>query len=217
MVEEKKKELVVRKRELTSKDFVRVNLGKNYWRCNAEGIQESEVRQVLVRYVKNVVEMIETGSGLVLSGEAGVGKTGAAAYLLKEVVRQGFSAYFIDHAELRDLQFNDRVFGDGSDGTMVSQRVLKADFIVLDGLDELFLTDKVFGPEHLERLVIRRNNNRLVTVLTTRVPEEIRKKSALFDVIRQTMLPIGLEGKNLRDDEVAALESRILGHREVSS
>lgn len=199
------------RRKITEADLKRINLGKQYWSCTIDGVQYEAARVALSRYAKKIVEMVKSGAGLIVGGERGVGKTGAAAVLVKEAVRRGFTAYFVTFPELRDLQFNDRVYGDGSDGITVNQQMLWADFLVLDGLDDPFLTDKVFGPLQLERLVSRRNNNQLTTVITTRVMKQLSAMPDLFDILRQALCPVVIRGKNLRDDVEGELRARVLG------
>jgi DNA replication protein DnaC len=198
------------RRKITKVDFRRINLGKSYWRCSIDGIQYEEVRKAVSTYARRIVAMISQGNGLVIGGERGVGKTGAAAVLIKEAVRRGYTAYFVTHAELRELQFKDAVFGDGKDGVTVNQKILSAEILFLDGFDDSFIVDKVFGPIHLERLVSRRNSNGLTTILTTRVIKEISKQKDLYDTVRQTMLPMVIRGRNLRDDAEEKLRAGML-------
>jgi hypothetical protein len=199
------------RRKIAKADFRRINLGKLYWRCSVDGIQSESARDVVSNYARKIVSMVQSGSGLVIGGDRGVGKTGAAAVLIKEAVRRGFTAYFVTHPEIRELQFNDRVFGEGRDGITVNQKILSAEILFLDGFDEPFLVDKAFGPLQLERLVSRRNASGFATVLTTRVAKKFKDYSDLHDAVRQTMLPITIRGRNLRDDAESELRARMLG------
>jgi len=199
------------RRRIVKADFRRINLGKLYWRCTVDGIQSESAREVVSNYARKIVSMVQTGSGLVIGGERGVGKTGAAAVLIKEAVRRGFTSYFVNHPEIRDLQFKDEVFGEGKDGITVNQKILSAEILFLDGFDEPFLVDKAFGPLHLERLISRRNARGFATVLTTRVAKKFKDYSDLYDAVRQTMLPITIRGRNLRDDAENELRARMLG------
>ena len=199
------------RRDLTDRDYVRINLGKAYWDAKVASVQDADVRKVLIRYCERIVIMANSGSGLVISGAIGSGKTWAASAVLKEAVRRRFPSYFVAHEELRELQFQDRVFGDGTDGITVNQKLKEAKFLVVDNLNEPFIVDKVFGPVHLERLVARRNSRKLVTILTTRVAKSIRKESSLFDVVSETMVPVNIEGANLRDLARKRLRERVLG------
>jgi DNA replication protein DnaC len=161
------------RRELSIKDFERMNLPKEHRRARSRGIQDEEVRKVVFSYGSRVVEMVRSATGLIIDGDAGAGKSSIAAILAKEAVRWGFSAYFVSHEELGDLRFEDRRF---AEGMSVMGRVRSADFLVLDNFDGRFLSDKRFGPIELEKLVQRRNANLLTTVITTRVGERMAAK-----------------------------------------
>jgi hypothetical protein len=161
------------RRDLTTKDYARINLPREHWAARSRGIQDDEVRNVVLNYGTRAVEMIRSATGLVLDGSAGTGKSSIAAILAKEVVRWGFSAYFVSHEELGELRFEDQKF---AEGMSVMGRVRSVDFLVLDNFDRRFLGDKRFGPVELERLVQRRNAKLLTTVVTTRVGEAMASK-----------------------------------------
>jgi DNA replication protein DnaC len=204
------------RRKLNQADFRRVNVGRLYWGCTRSGIQSEQARKGVTAYTDKVGEMVRDGVGLLISGARGVGKTGAAVVVIKAAILGGFTTYFVTHAELRDLQFQDRVFGDGSDGITVNQRILNAQLLVIDGLDREFQTDRAFGPLQLVRLLTRRNSNKLATVITTRIAREFKEKEEyadLYDALRQSMLPITIVGINLRDTMQRDLESRLFGER----
>jgi len=199
------------RRRLNKNDYVRINIGQNYWEALVADVQDEKVKEVLSRYCVNIVKMVKSGNGLVISGGRGVGKTMAAVAVLKEAVRRGFTAYFVTHGELCDLQFNDKVFGDGSDGVMVSQKLREAEVLVIDGINEPFFVDKRFGPRHLETAVSQRNARRLTTIITTRAAKEIKKNEDLFDVISERMFPLTINGSNKRDLIRQALFSDVVG------
>lgn len=204
------------RRPLTKSDFIRLNIGRAYWDKTLKNFRDSldgTIVTVVENYCRNIDEMIKTGSGLLIGGDLGSGKTSLAIIVMKEATRCGYTTYFITHAEMRDLQFTDRVFGRESDGITVRARVRDAQLLVIDGLDDAFFTDKVFGPVHLERLVRHRNAHQLVTLVTTRA---IRRMTSgdyaeIFDIMTSSMVPLVLKGDNLRDKERDVLRERVLG------
>ena len=99
----------------------------------------------------------------------------------------------------------------GHQETIHIQKLKEAIFLVVDNLNDPFMVDKAFGPDHLERLVSYRNSHRLVTIITTRVAREFKDKVSLFDIVSETMVPITLEGENLRDLARQKLAMRVLG------
>lgn len=205
---------VLPRRKITEADLRRVNLGKAFWGARSDLVQSEGVRNLVMRYRKNVVHMVATGSGLIFSGQPGVGKTSAAACCLKEAISAGIAVYFVTHPELRDLRFEkkDSLFGNGQDGITVRKKVETAQLLVLDGINEPFFTDNGFGPLQLEELLIRRFSDKLATIITTRSATFKDKKHAeLLDIISQCMAPVPISGKNMRDKDREALERRITG------
>lgn len=204
-------------RKLTKADFVRVNVGKAFWGVRTDRIQDNETREAVLRYRKNINSMIKTGSGLIFLGPPGVGKTSAAVCVVKEAIKAKFSVYFATHAEMRELRFakKDELFGDGTDGITISKKIEVTDLLVLDGFNEPFFTDKVFGPLQLEELIVHRSARQLTTIMTSRCKATLKKDeySDLFDQISQCMVPLNMDGKNLRDNERKKLGVRVLGGR----
>jgi len=205
------------RRKLTEADFRRVNVGKAFWGSRTDHIQHDETRDVILRYRKNIESMIKTGSGLIFLGPPGVGKTSAAVCIVKEAIVARYSVYFATHAEMRELRFSrrDELFGDGTDGITIAKKVEIADLLVLDGFNEPFFTDKVFGPLQLEELLVYRSSRKLTTMMTTRSGATLKKEefTDLFEQISQCMVPLNMGGKNMRDDDRKKLSVRVLGGR----
>lgn len=192
------------RRKVTEADLRRVNLGKHFWGVRTDLIQHEAVKTLVFRYRKNIMKMAASGSGIVFSGPLGVGKTSAAACVLKEAVSAGQSAYFVTHTELKELRFEKKesLFGNGSDGITVRKKIEIAQFLVLDGFNENFFTDNAFGPQQLEELLTKRFSEKLVTIMTTRALPTFKKEehADLQDVVSQCMFPMKISGKNMRDE-----------------
>jgi DNA replication protein DnaC len=206
------------RRKVTHADLARVSLGKEFWGARTDRIQMESVRDLVLRYRKNIREMISTGSGLMFSGPPGVGKTAAAACVLKEAISAGYGAYFVTHSELKDLRFEKHpsLFGSGSDGVTVRRKIDTAQLLVLDGFNDPFFTDNVFGPLQLEELLVRRNSQKLSTLMTARSASTLKQEkfSDLLDVISQSMFSVPMSGKNMRDADRAKLVRRVMGDGE---
>lgn len=200
------------RRELEVADYMLANIGKEYWRSSVREMKDLEARRVLASYCERIVEVVQGGYGLMLDGATGVGKTWAATAILKQAIRHRFGGYFVTHSELRELQFNDREYGTGQEGVTLNYKLPNFRVLVIDGLDEPFLTDKVFGPLQLERLINHRNSRKFVTIVTSRVGAQIKEKcDSLFDRMSQTMQPIRIDGPNRRDDARKRLRDVVLG------
>lgn len=203
------------RRKVTQADLRRVNLGRAFWGSRTDQIQSDKVRELVLRYRKNISGMIRSGSGLIFSGPLGVGKTSAASCILKEAVSAGFSAYFVTHTEMKELRFEKKesLFGDGSDGITIRKKVENAHLLVLDGFNEPFFTDNVFGPMQLEELLTKRTSDKLTTIMTTRSAATLKQEKYLdlFDLVSECMVPVQVSGKNMRDKAREDLKARVLG------
>jgi len=203
------------RRKVTHADLSRVNLGKEFWGVRTDRIQMTTVRDLVFRFRKNIREMISTGSGLMFSGPPGVGKTAAAACVLKEAISAGYGAYFVTHGELKDLRFEKTpsLFGSGADGVTVRRKIDIVQLLVLDGFNDSFFTDNVFGPLQLEELLIRRNSQKLSTLMTARSASTLKQEkfSDLLDIVSQAMFPVPMSGRNMRDADREKLGRRMLG------
>jgi DNA replication protein DnaC len=200
------------RRKITIADLKRVNLGKSFWSSRTDLIQHEPAQAAIRKFRRNIVEVVATGAGMFIMGQIGRGKTSAAACLLKEAIAAGKTAYFVTHPEMRELRTDkekrESLFGSGADGVTVRKKIETCEFLVLDGFDEPFFTDNHYGPLHLEELLTKRASEKLSTILTSRSGTFRHEKYAsLFDVISQRMLPVPIEGKNLRDQDRAELKN----------
>ena len=201
-------------RKLTKADLQRANVPMAFWKSRSDLIGDPEVRDIVMAYRKNVDDHVRNARGVLFSGPAGVGKTSAAVCLMKQAIARGFSAYFVTHNELRDLVFDDsRLFGDGTDGITVKQQVSRTDFLVVDGFNAPFLTDKAFGPLQLERLLFDRSTALKTTVMTSRLGKTLGQEVyvELLEAITSCMAPVGMKGENLHEKTAMELKRKIRG------
>ena len=75
--------------------MLETGIGRMYWDTDKKRLAGSSV---VFNYVKNLVENIRTGQGIVFSGSVGVGKTTALCYIAKAVFSLG---------EITKSEFND--------------------------------------------------------------------------------------------------------------
>ena len=195
------------RREIKKSDLVRMNLGKSLWNASIDKIQDIDARQVFANYISNIRNMIKTCSGLLIFGNRGVGKSGAAAVIAMEAVKVSCSAYVISHQELQEVRFDPKGFNDSQ---TVMDRVRSVHLLVLDNFNDDFLEDRRFGMLDLEKLVSRRKDNMLTTILTTSINRfDDKFTKSLTGVIKAALYPVGIEGKDFRDVEMERLHSRI--------
>jgi DNA replication protein DnaC len=206
------------RRLLTEKDLVRMGLPRKLWNAKLEGIQDVRARKVVGSYMGRILDMMRTGSGLIVCGFEGVGKSGVAAVIAKEACRWGFSVQFSTHEDLQELRFENREF---EGGLSLVERIRSADLLVLDNFNQDFLEDRVFGPARLEKLIARRVGNRLTTVLTTRLNfDELKNEDRMkrvYSVMKESMVGFRITGKDLREDLCSEVKDLVFGKPEDGS
>jgi len=204
-----------RRRELKESDIKRMNLGRAYWYANYQGIQDQQTRKIVKNFCTKIVQMVKEGAGLAIMGDAGVGKSGAAAVICKEAVRWGFTARVVSHEELQELRFEDRPY-DPNQSMM--DRVRAVEMLVVDNLNEDFMEDRKFGPRELEKLIQRRQGNRLSTVLTTRLGTALwaadNRLKSLWNLLKERTIGVQMEGDDLRQGINEILRDSLMGDEE---
>lgn len=199
----------MKKRALGKPDFERMNLPEQFRKVKCKTVQ-GDTQRVLFSYLTRIKEMHTKGAGLILVGGPGVGKTSAAALVLKESRAWGFSAFFVSIWELREL-VRSKVFFEET--TTILDRCRTVDTLVLDDMKESDIKDHWVNEEILAELVKTRVNSKRVTVLTARTSAaDFRMKfPKLFDASIGGLVLLGIEGKNLRADSHKALVADVVG------
>jgi DNA replication protein DnaC len=201
-------------RELTGSDLESMNLPFELWNTRLAEVPES-ARTMVSNYLKNIREMARRGAGLILGGDAGVGKTGIASLILKRARANGYSGYFTSVWALRDGVRN-RVPYDGDQ--LVLDRCRSVDVLVLDGLkpEDINERERVFGVRDIEELLQARAREAQINILTTRLSARNLEESAatLSAAVKGSMLYFLVEGENKYEAQNAALEDLIL-HQKV--
>lgn len=154
-------------RKLTDNDFRLMHLPPVLQAARLEKIPPKAQR--LVRsYINNLDRMFETGTGVVLHGEVGRGKTFAAAVLAKAVRAYKKSVYFSFFWKLRDDLLADAYL---ENDVPLGHWVRDVDFLVIDGI-KLFdfardegLNGRTLSMRELSRLMEFRHFQKKPTVL----------------------------------------------------
>ncbi len=174
-------------------------------------VQDATARQHLKKYESRLTDMLDRGTGLILSGDVGVGKTVAAALLGKTAMTWQYSVLMISHTSLQESLTSFEVNGDGFS---LKERIRQVQLLILDGMNEGFLVDQKFGPLQVEELISRRNQKQLVTMLTTRLSAETFQKTkesrSLFSVMQGSMIGIRIKGDDLRAKRNSDLKRLLL-------
>lgn len=198
------------RRKLDASDLQRMNLPEEFWLVRVENAPES-IRRKLARYLKRIHEAAAKGAGLLVTGAPGVGKSAAAALVLKEARACGYTGFFTAIWELREMVRAKVMF---DDETSIMGRCFEVDFLVLDGMREEDAKERWFGLKEIEELIRYRGSKRLVTILTTQMSisdmDEDKSFESLLEASQGYLVPFPVEGENLREAREEALRRSLL-------
>lgn len=197
------------RRTLTASDFERMNLPKEFWTAKVQKVAES-VRDTINRYLVHFEAMADRGAGLLISGAAGVGKTGIAALACKEARSLRYTVLFMPVWELRE-HVKAKTSFDSSQTIM--ERCLAVGLLVLDGLRAEDARDYAFGSRSIEDLVSSRGSRKLLTIVTTRMTAtEMREHlPGLVETAQGRLVYLTVEGPNLRSEQNHELQKLVMG------
>jgi len=196
----------MRRRPLHQRDLERMNLPRRFWGSRLSGVPNAAVEAVVHRYLSEGRYL--RGEGLYLWGKYGVGKSSLAAIIIMELRRRGYSALFVEAADLVDKLMGREMF---DLETSWSARAREADVLVLDDL----------GTEHhdaggaiermLEGLLRFRIQRQMPTIVTSnlapmklgrhKVDGEWRDgvyRPKLVEMVKEALSPVSVEGESLR-------------------
>jgi DNA replication protein DnaC len=191
-------------RELDDGDMERINLPKELWTADVAGVPAS-IKPNVEKYLANLWDALDKGTGLMLCGLNGVGKTGTAALILKAARAIGFSGYFTSLDELHKC-VKDNVAYD--DSFSVLQWCRKVDVLVLDGLNESdFTRPYPFPITELEALLTHRRDSALATILTTQMKAEDLSETGFMSKTKGALIPVMVTGPNKREGKEKEIKS----------
>lgn len=133
-----------------------------------------------VEFVDNYVHTFDKravdGRGFIISGNTGCGKTGAVCYIIREVLMQGKSAYYIDTNDL--LETIDISWNGDEEEKSIARKKLKnldeVDLLVLDDIGSEYSKNKDWlYNQFLKRIKKRYSFNRPTIMTTNLTPEKI--------------------------------------------
>jgi DNA replication protein DnaC len=136
-----------------------------YWCFGIDDIEDRQVRSIVSKYVSKLPEIFDRGYGLYFCGNNGTGKTLCASLILKEALRQDFSARFTHLSEVLKM-FCDGMY-DRELREEYQRQILSVDFLVVDDIDKSYEnTQSRFLNSSYDNLFRTRANNCLPTIIT---------------------------------------------------
>lgn len=194
-------------RDLNSKMLDRIGVPMKFRCTELEKINE-QVRPTFESYLGKIRIAIRSGHGMYICGENGSGKTSAAAFVLMEARREGFTGYFTTANQLvNDVICKSRF----DDAQSIEQRSQFVDVLVIDDLGKEGYTNKKSDviSRMIENVVRARVGNMKPTIITSNISslEEIEKRygASFCGLFAESFLfikilgsePRSIAGKNL--------------------
>lgn len=206
--------------KLRSVHLERARLPRRFWNVGFDGVPES-ARGHLSNYLRNIDDMLDNGSGLLLWGNNGVGKTSVATLILMEACRRGATALFATAESLRQSSIDGTLFDEDQS---LADRAREVELLVIDDLGKEHRGATEYAEGFLENLLRERSASMLSTIVTTNLPVREGEKGpdgrglpglptiyphSMLEVLRETLYPVSVEGENKRLRGADQLEERL--------
>ena len=214
-------------RKLTEKDMKRMQIPMRYWdmtasgivaKVHAHGISPRPLVSVLKSYIDQLDEMIGSGSGIMLYGNNGRGKTGAVVWLAMQIRRRGYTVLYLESAKLKQHKIEKTPF---DAVTTLWERSMDVDVLVLDDFAKGVSDSKGFMQELVDELIRTRGAHLRSTLISTNVEpakmvkDDFLKKSTLA-MMQETVAFFHVSGSDLRSKTRVELVSKLTGGADVS-
>lgn len=155
-----------------------------------------EILKQAKEYSDNLPKYVKTGTGLLLKGTVGTGKTTVALAILRDHIERGGNGYFITAVNLMDKIFS---IQDYNERSKFEKKLKTTAVLVLDDLGAEGAGDMVSAK--IDAIISERYNNEKLTIITTNLGNEDLKRiydERMYDRLRETCKVLMLTGQSLR-------------------
>lgn len=184
------------------------NIPRRYKLATFENLERWGVPQDIMEnyqkakeYAATFSEQKDKGCGVLFAGSVGRMKTTLAVSILHEVIKTGYSGYFISMPELMDVLFSESKSGFGEVSRFQS-KVENTSLLVLDDFGAEYENNWVINK--VDAIITHRYNAMLPVIITTNFNNsEIMGRYAqrVWDRLKQTNLVLLATGKSLRKEK----------------
>lgn len=198
----------VPRREVTDHDYERCRVGKRYRAASLEKIPDKcEYKEKIKKFIDDIVNLVNSGAGLYLTGPYGGGKTSASVIVLREVIALGGSALMLMEQELINevLEGSKSRWGDTEEGVL--ERAQAVDLLVID---DLGLSKP--GMEHIVEAVLklRMGQQKSIVINTNMMSDRFRERyRTVQEAIRESCLTVICGGHDWRADGESDLRNKL--------
>jgi DNA replication protein DnaC len=191
------------------------NIGKKYWRASVDDIPENYglCRQLVFRYVEDILQNIRDGVGLLFYGPKGHGKTYIAIAVLKRALLYNARGLYLPVCRLQEVVIERNTLSEDDEVSMF-ERARAVDVLILDDLGEEYTKD--FSTRMLENLCRYRSNRGLTTLFTTNLTPADGELGHLYgdwieSVLKEMAHPVMVKGKDWRVEKARQMQQRLEG------
>lgn len=156
-------------------------------------------------YAKNFADKLKRGSGLILLGPCGTGKTFGAACILNSVLNQGYQALMISVEKIAEQAEEAGFEGRGE----YYDELMNIPLLIIDDLGTARETDYMM--EITNRVITDRDKSMKPLIVTTNIPyDEIKNPKTddwarIWSRINARAIPINFAGADKRSESAARL------------
>ena len=165
--------------KLLLRHYLAANIPREYHDICLEhffGSDKDDVIPKVIDYIENFDDHYHYGLGLTFAGPYGTGKSFLMASILKEIVKQGRSAYFITFDEF--VQHFGATWNDEASKKLMQDTLKRVEVLGLDELKTDERNTNGFLSDALQAIIRHRTSNLLPTLITTNLTPD--KQEAHF-------------------------------------
>jgi DNA replication protein DnaC len=146
------------------------NIPVGYWMLTMKNFYGSDILKGIIEdYIKQIDGKYENCESICLSGNQGTGKTMSSILILKQAIKNGYSAYYTTAIDM----FNEIISGNNY---FLKSKLKTTDFLIIDELDSRFFPSdavKELFSSVYESIYRTRCHNLLPTIICTNETENI--------------------------------------------
>ena len=182
------------------KHYFASNIGRRYHSLSLADFDTEDaprIRVTVEQYLTDFDSNYRYGMGLVFYGGLGTGKTLVACHILKELIKRGYSTYFIQFDDLIDTW--GKRWADDDACAFLEGKLKRSEVAVIDDMKTDKRNLERFLEAGLEAVVRYRYNNSLPTIVTTNltIDQQMVEFPRVFSLL--TAVNDWIEMKNARD------------------
>lgn len=194
--------------KLTGEHMDLMRIPRRFWEASADKIPESVMAKAIA-YVRDIETSLNDGTGLLLWGPNGTGKTSVAVFIAKEARRRGAPVLFVTAEGLRQGVIENRMFkGD----VPLIDRARTVDVLLLDDFGKEHSGGSGYTERFYEDLLRQRSSRRLLTLITSNMgiaQLSERYKPSMIEVMKETVYPLKVDGPSQREHALDDLAKRL--------